>query len=119
VYVVFHLMAAWHMHVALSPPVLAGLAGITAVVLNGKCRCALRRGTCTWHAEMCSTLYGTCHHAVRRVPLARPAYAAFSAVSSAICARSSAMPAGSLSNVLGVSTAVPKGEIVPKWEVYG
>ncbi len=26
------------------------------------------------------------------------------------------MPAGSLSNVLGVSTAAPKAEIVPKWE---
>jgi hypothetical protein len=29
------------------------------------------------------------------------------------------MPAGALSNVLGVSTAAPTGEIVPKWEVYG
>ena len=50
---------------------------------------------------------------------ALPAYAAFSSVSAAICARSSAMPAGSFSIVLGVSTAVPKGEIAPKWEVYG
>jgi hypothetical protein len=71
------------------------------------------------HAEMCSTLYGTCRHAVRRVQLAWPAYATFSAVSSANCARSSVMPAGSLSDVLGVSTAAPKGEIVPKWEVFG
>jgi hypothetical protein len=63
--------------------------------------------------QMCSTLYGTCHHAVRHVQLARPAYAAFSNVSSAVCARSSAMPAGSLSSVLGDSTAAPKGEIVP------
>ena len=70
-------------------------------------RCALHD---TWHDV---------HDAVRRVQLARPAYAAFSAVSSASCARSSAVPAGSLSNVLGVSTAAPKGEIVPKWEVDG
>ncbi len=64
----------------------------------------------TWH--MCIRLHGTCH-AARRTQLARPAYAAFSTVSSAICARSSAMPAGSLSNVLCVSTASPTGEIVP------
>ena len=70
-------------------------------------RCVLHD---TWHDV---------HDALRRVQLARPAYAAFSAVSAAICARSSAMPAGSLSNVLSVSTGVPKGEIVPKWEVYG
>jgi hypothetical protein len=68
------------------------------------------------HAEMCSTLYGTCHHAVRRVQRARPAHAAFSAVSCAVCSRSSAVPGGSLSNVLGDSTAAPKGEIVPRWE---
>jgi hypothetical protein len=121
VYVVFHLMAAWHVHVALSPPALAVLAGMTAVVLYGKWQMLMR--TASWHvrlarhAEMCSTLYGTCHHAVRRVQHTRPAYAAFSAVSSANCARSSAMPAG-LSSVLGDSTAVP-GEIAPQWEVYG
>jgi hypothetical protein len=68
--------------------------------------------------QMCRTLYGTCR-AVRRVQLAKPAYAAFSNVRSAICARSSAVPAGSLTNVFGVSTAVPTGEIVPKWEVDG
>jgi hypothetical protein len=62
--------------------------------------------------KMCRTLYGTCR-AVRRVQLARPAYAAFPNVSSAICARSSAMPAGSLRNVLGVSATAPMGEIVP------
>ena len=70
-------------------------------------RCVLHD---TWH---------DLHDALRRVQRARPAYAAFSSVSSAICARSSAMPAGSLSIVLSVSTAVPKGEIVPKWAVYG
>jgi hypothetical protein len=68
--------------------------------------------------QMCITLYGTCH-AARRAQLAQPAYAAFSAVSSAVCARSSAVPAGSLSNVLGDSTAAPTGEIGPKWEAYG
>ena len=67
-------------------------------------RCALHD---TWHDV---------HDAVRRVQRARPAYAAFSAVSAAMRARSSAMPAGSLSNVLGDSTAAPTGEIVPKWE---
>ena len=55
----------------------------------------------TWHDV---------HDAVWRAQLARPAYAAFSAVSSAVCARSSAVPAGS------VSTAAPTGEIVRKWE---
>jgi hypothetical protein len=84
-------------------------------IAKADAHCVVARA-CTWPAEMCSTLYGTCHHAVRRVQLARPAYAAFSTVSSATCARSSAMPAGSLSSVLGVSTAAPKGEIVPKWE---
>jgi hypothetical protein len=35
---VFRLIAAWHVHVALSPQVLAGLAGMTAVDgLHGKC----------------------------------------------------------------------------------
>ena len=73
-------------------------------------RCALHD---TWHDE---------HNAVRRVPRARPAYAAFSAVSSAICARSSAMPAGSLSSVLGISTAPPtvrsclSGKSMAEWE---
>ncbi len=34
----FQLKAAWHVHVALSPPVLAVLAGVTAVDgLRGKC----------------------------------------------------------------------------------
>ena len=106
-------------HVALSPPVLAEVVGMAAVVVHGKCSCAasydrwrsLTRGI----LQMCTTLYGACH-VERRVQLARPAYAAFSNVSSAVCARSSATPAGSLSNVLGVSTAAPKGEIVPKWE---
>jgi hypothetical protein len=110
VYVVFHLMAAWHVHVALSPLVPAVRAGMTAVDgLHGKCWCALCRGR--------YVLHGTCH-AARRVQLARPAYASFSSVSAAVCARSSAMPAGSLSNVLGVSTATPKAEMVPKWEVW-
>jgi hypothetical protein len=59
------------------------------------------------------------HDAVRRVQHARPAYAVFSTVSIAISARSSAVPAGSLSSVLGVSTAAPTGEIVPKCEVDG
>jgi hypothetical protein len=93
---------------------------------------SLLRGTCTlrWHDRsrwaarqmlMRSAAYDRCvlqdtwhdvHDAVQR---ARPAYGAFSTVSSAIRARSSAMPAGSLSNVFGDSTAAPKGEIVPKW----
>jgi hypothetical protein len=113
VYAVFHLMAAWHVRAVLSPPVLAVLAGMTAVDgLRGKCRCALRPqcGRCalqdTWHAA-------DVHDAVQHMQLARPAYAAFSSVSAAVCARSSAMPAGSLSNVLGDSTAAPTGEIVP------
>jgi|LakMenEpi03Aug12_release.lakeMendotaPanAssembly.Ray.scaffolds.fasta_scaffold5323994_1 hypothetical protein len=38
VYVVFHLFATWHVHVALSPLVLAVLAGMTVVDgLRGKC----------------------------------------------------------------------------------
>ena len=37
-YAVFRLIAAWHVHAALSPPVLAVLAGKTAVDgLHGKC----------------------------------------------------------------------------------
>jgi hypothetical protein len=67
-------------------------------------RCVLQD---TWHDVQ---------NVVRRVQNARPAYAAFSAVSSAIWARSSAVPAGSFSDVLGDSTAAPTGEIVPKWE---
>ena len=111
-YVGSHLMAAWLVHVALSPLVLAVLAGMTALDgLRGKCGCRLRR--------VAGALHGTwhdVHDAVRHVRLARPAYAALSAVSAAVCARSSAMPAGSLSDVLGDSTAAPTGEIVPKWE---
>ena len=37
VYAVFHRIPAWHVYVTLSPPVLAVLDGMTAVVLNGKC----------------------------------------------------------------------------------
>lgn len=118
---VFHLMAAWHACCALS-------ATPSSASWHDRCRWAARQTlmrTASWHvrlarhAEINGTLYGTCRHAVRRVQLARPAYAAFSSVSSAICARSSVMPAGSLSDVLGVSTAAPTGEIVPQWEVYG
>ncbi len=92
---------------------------------HDSCRWAARQmlmRTALWHvrlarhAEMCSTLYGTCHHAVRRVQRARQAHAAFSAVSCAVCARSSAMPAVSLIDVLGDSTAAPTGGIVLKWE---
>jgi hypothetical protein len=117
---VFRLMAAWHMRCcALS-------ASPSRASWHDSCRWAARQmlmRTASWHvrlarhAEMCSTMYGTRHHAVRHVQHTRPAYAAFSAVSSANCARSSAMPVG-LSSVLGDSTAAPKGEIVPKWEVY-
>jgi hypothetical protein len=69
-------------------------------------------------------LHGTLHvadvdDAVGHVQLAQPAYGSISNLSSAICARSSALPAGSLIDVLGVSTAAPTGEIVPKWEAYG
>jgi hypothetical protein len=60
----------------------------------------------TWHLQMCSTLYGTCQ-AARRTQLAWAAYAASSNVSPEICVRTSFMPVGSLSNVLGVSTAAP------------
>ncbi len=98
-------------------------------VARARARCALSASPssaswhdrCRWAARQmlmrtasCGrcALHGTCY-AARRVQLARPAYAAFSAVSSAICARSSAMPAGALSNVLGDLTAAPKGEIVP------
>ena len=50
VYVVFHLMAAWLVHVALSPPVLAVLAGMTAVVLYGKWQMLMR--TASWHVRV-------------------------------------------------------------------
>ena len=106
---VFHLIASWLVHAALSPPVLAVPAGMAAVDgLHGNCCCALRRVAGaralhdTWHDV---------HDAVRRVQLARPAYSAFSSVTAAICAQSSAMPAGLLSSMLGVSTAAPTGEI--------
>jgi hypothetical protein len=115
VYGVFRRIAAWHVRwYALS-------ASPSRASWHDSCRRAARQmlmRTASWHvrlarhAEMCSTLYSTCHHAVRRVQRARPAYAAFSA----ICSQSSAMPAGSLSDVLGVSTAAPTGEMVPKWE---
>jgi hypothetical protein len=112
-----HLIAAWHVRCcALS-------ASPSRASWHDSCRWAARQmlmRTASWHvclarhAEMCITMYGTRHHAVQRVQHTRPAYAAFSAVSSEICARSSAMPAGSLSSVLGDSTATPTGEIVPK-----
>ena len=74
-------------------------------------RCVLHD---TWH---------DLHDALRRVQLARPAYSAFSSETAAICAQSSAMPAGLLSSMLGVSTAAPTGEIAlsgnAQVEVYG
>ncbi len=56
VYVVFHLIATSHVHVALSPPVLAVLAGMTAVVLHGK----WRRTYALDYALLCFSLTATC-----------------------------------------------------------
>ena len=66
----------------------------------------------TWHAADDPDV-------VRHVPCctthtAWAAYAAFSNVSSAIFARSSANPFGSASHALGVSIAAPTNEIEPK-----